>query len=405
MNYLSSFMEKIGVHFEKGGSLSKWYPLYEAFDSFLFGSNQKTTSAPHVRDSMDLKRIMTTVLLALIPCTFMALWNTGYQANSVIAAMQTGLPEGWRGAVMSGIGCDPNSLVSNMAHGALYFLPIYIVTMVVGSIWEGLFNIIRGHEFSEAFLVTGLLFSLSLPPSIPLWQVAIGISFGLVFAKEVFGGVGRNFMNPALAARAFIYFAYPAQMTGDRVWTVVDGITSATPLSQVASSTAVKGMDSLLFSWGQSFYGTIPGSMGETSTLACLFGAFVLLITRIAPWRVMASGLIGALFCSTVFYLFYLFGHFTNPLLAIPPHWHLVMGGFAFGLIFMATDPVSAAHTHPGQWAYGLLIGILAILIRVANPAYPEGIMLAILMGNIFAPLFDYFVVRANIKRRILRHG
>lgn len=402
MKSLSKLMEDLGRHFKEGGALQRWYPLYEAFDSFLFGSNEKSRRAPHVRDSIDLKRIMTTVLIALIPCTFMAMWNTGYQANLVIDAMELSGPAGWRGSIMAIIGCDPSSILSNLVHGALYFLPVYLVTMAVGSFWEGLFNLIRGHEFSEAFLVTGLLFTLSLPPTIPLWQVAVGVSFGLVFAKEVFGGVGRNFMNPALVSRAFIYFAYPAQITGDEVWTAVDGISGATPLGQLVAAQAGQSMDGVSFTWMQTFLGTIPGSMGETSTLACLFGAFVLLITRIAPWRIMASTLIGALLCSGYFYFL---GNPSNPLTAIPPHYHLVMGGFAFGLVFMATDPVSAAHTHTGQWFYGLLIGVLAIMIRVANPAYPEGIMLAILLGNVFAPLLDYFVIRANMKRRMVRHG
>ena len=395
-------MENAGRHFGKNGRLKRLYPLYEAFDSFLFGSNQTTETAPHIRDSIDLKRIMTTVLIALLPCTLMAMWNTGYQANSALVAMGVTAPEGWRNTIMVLVGYDPSSLLSNFLHGALYFLPIYIVTMLVGSFWECVFNLIRGHEFSEAFLVTGLLFSLTLPPTIPLWQVAIGVSFGLIFAKEAFGGVGRNFMNPALVSRAFIYFAYPAQITGDAIWTAVDGVTGATILSQFAAAEPTQIFDSINTTWMQSFLGTIPGSMGETSTLACLFGAAVLLITRIAPWRVMASTLIGGLLCALFFYFT---GSEINPLYNIPPHWHLVMGGFAFGLVFMATDPVSAAHTHTGQWFYGLLIGVLAIMIRVANPAYPEGIMLAILLGNVFAPLFDYFVIQANMKRRTLRHG
>ena len=402
MRFLSKIMEEAGRYFEKGGRLARWYPLYEAFDSFLFGSNQTTRIAPHVRDSIDLKRIMTTVLIALLPCTLMAMWNTGYQANAVIEAMGLTGPDGWRGGIMALVGCDPTSLTSNFLHGALYFLPIYIVTMVVGSFWEGVFNLIRGHEFSEAFLVTGLLFTLTLPATIPLWQVAVGVSFGLIFAKEVFGGVGRNFMNPALVSRAFIYFAYPAQMTGDMVWTAVDGVSGATALAQIAAAQPGQVMESINVTWAQTFLGTIPGSMGETSALACLFGAFVLLITRIAPWRVIASTLIGALICSSFYYFS---GSDANPLWAIPPHWHLVLGGFAFGMVFMATDPVSAAHTQGGQWMYGLLVGVLAIMIRVANPAYPEGVMLAILLGNVFAPLFDFFVIQANIKRRMLRHG
>jgi Na+-transporting NADH:ubiquinone oxidoreductase subunit B len=402
MKFLNKFMVNAGRHFGENGRLKRWYPLYEAFDSFLFGSNQTTETAPHIRDSIDLKRIMTTVLIALLPCTLMAMWNTGYQANSVLAALGTAGPEGWRNTIMVLVGYDPSSLLSNFLHGALYFLPIYIVTMLVGSFWECVFNLIRGHEFSEAFLVTGLLFSLSLPPTIPLWQVAIGVSFGLIFAKEVFGGVGRNFMNPALVSRAFIYFAYPAQITGDAIWTAVDGVTGATVLGQFAAAQPGRIFESVDVTWLQTFMGTIPGSMGETSTLACLFGAAVLLISRIAPWRVMASVLIGGLGCAMFFYFT---GSDINPLYDIPPHWHLVTGGFAFGLVFMATDPVSAAHTHTGQWLYGMLIGVLAIMIRVANPAYPEGIMLAILLGNVFAPLFDFFVIQANIKRRMLRHG
>lgn len=402
MKFLSKIMLQAGRYFEKDGPLARWYPLYEAFDSFLFGSNQTTKIAPHIRDSIDLKRIMTTVLISLLPCTLMAMWNTGYQANMVIEAMGLAGPDGWRGAIMSLVGCDPSSLLSNFLHGALYFLPIYIVTMAVGSFWEGVFNLVRGHEFSEAFLVTGLLFTLTLPATIPLWQVAVGVTFGLIFAKEVFGGVGRNFINPALASRAFIYFAYPAQMTGDMIWTAVDGVSGATALAQFAAAQPGQVMESINVTWAQSFLGTISGSMGETSTLACLVGAVILLITRIGPWRVMASTLLGAMICASFYYFS---GSDINPLWAIPPHWHLVLGGFAFGLVFMATDPVSAAHTHPGQWMYGLLVGILAIMIRVSNPAFPEGVMLAIILGNIFAPLFDYFVIQANIKRRMLRHG
>jgi len=402
MKLLNKLMERAGTHFAAGGRFARWYPLFEAVDSFLFGSSLTTKDAPHVRDSIDLKRIMTTVLIALLPCVGMALWNTGYQANAVIVKLGLSGPDGWRGEIMALVGCDPQSFLSNCLHGALYFLPVYLVTMVVGSFWEGLFNMIRGHEFSEAFLVTGLLFALTLPPTIPLWQVAVGISFGLVFAKEVFGGVGRNFMNPALAARAFIYFAYPAQMTGDAVWTAVNGVSGATALGQFAAAQPGHTLETLNFTWLQAFLGTIPGSMGETSTLACLLGAFLLLLTGIAPWRVMASTLIGGLLCAGYFYFK---GSIVNPLYGIPPHWHLVVGGFAFGLVFMATDPVSAAHTPVGQWLYGLLIGVLAIMIRVANPAYPEGIMLAILLGNVFAPLFDYFVIQANIKRRMVRHG
>lgn len=396
MKKLDDYFQKIEIHFRKGGKFEKYYPLYEATDSFLFGASGKTKTAPHVRDGIDYKRIMIIVIVALIPCTVMGIWNTGYQANMLIEHLGLSAPSGWRGDVMALVGCSSGSLISNFLHGALYFLPIYLVTVIVGSIWEGLFNLIRGHEFSEAFLVTSLLFPLTLPPTIPLWQVAVGISFGVVLAKEVFGGVGRNFMNPALASRAFIYFAYPAQMSGNSVWVPVDGVSMATPLAQLAESSGENALEQISFF--DSFIGTIPGSIGETSALACLAGAFLLLITGIASWRIMFSTLVGGIGCSLFFLLF---GDPGNSLHALPPHFHLVLGGFAFGLVFMATDPVSAAHTRTGQWFYGITIGILAILFRVANPAFPEGVMLAILLGNVFAPLFDYFVINANIKRRV----
>ncbi len=401
MKKLNKRFLELKPHFEKGGKLERYYPLYEATDSFLFSTTRSTTRAPHIRDAIDLKRIMITVIIALIPCTIIGLWNTGYQANTVLADLGS-LPDGWRGSIMALVGIDPASPLSNMVHGLLYFLPIYLVLIIVGSIWELLFNLIRGHEFSEAYLVTSLLLPLTLPPTIPLWQVAVGTSFGVVFAKEVFGGVGRNFMNPALACRAFIYFAYPAQMTGDRIWTAVDGVSSATPLGLLATASTAQPIDVLDITWFQAFTGTIQGSIGETSVIACLFGAVLLLVTGIASWRIMAALLIGAVVTS---FCFQLIPNPPSPLYAVPAHWHLVLGGLAFGFIFMATDPVSAAQTATGQWLYGILIGFLTILIRVANPAYPEGVMLAILMGNIFAPLIDHFVVRANIKRRKLRHG
>jgi len=402
MKFLRKYFEKIAPRFNKGGSLELWYPLFEAADSILFGSGRKTETAPHIRDAVDMKRIMTTVVIALIPCVIMAMWNTGYQANAALQTMGIALPDGWRGTIMMHVGCDPSNHLANLVHGSLYFLPIYLVSLIVGGIWESVFNIVRGHETAEAFLVTSLLFPLTLPATTPLWQVAVGITFGIIFAKEAFGGVGRNFMNPALVSRAFIYFAYPAQMSGDTVWTAVDGFTQATPLGTISSSLPGEAMQSLNITWNQAFIGNISGSMGETSALACLLGAAILLITGIASWRIMASMLIGGLGISLVFWLL---GSSTNPMFSIPPHWHLVLGGFAFGLVFMATDPVSAANTLTGQWIYGLFIGVLTILIRVINPAFPEGVMLAILLGNILAPLIDYFVIQANIKRRRLRHG
>lgn len=402
MKSLNKFLKNAGQYFEKGGKYHKYYPLYEAFDSFLYGSTLTTKEGPHIRDSIDFKRIMTIVIVALLPCVLVGVWNTGYQANLGLEQLGRAIPEGWRGDLLAFTGIDPASFFANFWHGLLYFLPIYATTLVVGSFWEGVFNLIRGHEFSEAFLVTSLLYALILPPTIPLWQVALGISFGVIFAKEVFGGVGRNFMNPALAGRAFLFFSYPGQITGDTVWTAVDSLSSATPLSQIASSDLGTSFVSLNINWMDAFLGVIPGCIGETSTLACIFGAVVLLVTRIASWRVMLSMLSGALICSS---LFYFLSSGDNAITSIPPHYHLVMGGFAFGMVFMATDPVSAAHTKIGQWCYGFFVGIMVILIRVQNPAYAEGAMLAILLGNVFAPLFDYFVTAANIKRRKLRHG
>ncbi len=402
MKFIAGLLDKIAPKFLKGGPLERWYPLYEALDTFLFASDRVTENAPHVRDAVDMKRIMITVVIALLPCVYMAMWNTGFQANSALQAMGIEAPAGWRGAIMAYVGSDPHSLVSNLVHGSLYFLPIYLVTMIVGGAWELVFNLVRRHEMSEAFLVTGLLFPLTLPPTTPLWQVAGGITFGVIFAKEVFGGVGRNFMNPALVSRAFVYFAYPAQLSGDRVWTAVDGFTGATALGTISAADPGGAMQALDITWWQAFLGTIPGSMGETSVLACLIGAAILLITGIASWRIMTAMLSGGLGIALVFWAL---GSSTNPMFGVPPHWHLVLGGFAFGLVFMATDPVTAANTLTGQWVYGAFIGVVSILIRVANPAFPEGVMLAILLGNVLAPLIDYFVIQANIKRRILRHG
>jgi len=402
MKSLSEISAAAERYFRPGSRLARYYPLYEALDSFLFGSRQVTKNAPYVRDAIDLKRIMILVIVALLPCLLMALWNTGYQANLALHSLGLVGPQGWRGHLLAVVGSDPHSLLSNFVLGSLYFFPIYGVSLLVGGFWETVFNLVRGHEFSEAFLVTSLLFALTLPPTVPLWQVGLGISFGVVFAKEVFGGVGRNFMNPALAARAFLFFAYPARMSGDAVWNAIDGVSGATALAQIAGSGSASPLDGLSVSWWQSFIGTVPGSMGETSTLACLLGAAFLLLTGIASWRIMTAMLSGGLLCGLFFWFH---ADPSHPLYAIPPHWHLVLGGFAFGMVFMATDPVSAAHTRLGQWLYGLFIGVLAILIRVANPAYPEGVMLAILLGNVVASLFDYFVVEANIKRRRLRHG
>lgn len=404
MKPLRRFFDLIEPAFKKDGKLEKLHPLYEGLDTFLYTPGEVTTGASHIRDGMDLKRMMITVVVALIPCIFMAMYNTGYQANTAMAAMGVADAPGWRGAIIGamGIGYDASNFSANLFHGALYFIPVFLVCNIVGGMWEAIFSCVRGHDINEGFLVTGMLFPLTLPPTIPLWQVALGISFGVVIGKEVFGGTGKNFLNPALTARAFLYFAYPAQITGDTVWTAVDGFSGATPLGALAAADVSVGMKIIDISWAQAFLGQMQGSMGETSTLACLIGAAILIATGVGSWRIMASVLVSGF----VFAMFlWMVGSDTNPMFRLLPHWHLVTGGFAFGLVFMATDPVSAAMTDTGKYIYGALIGVLTILIRVINPAYPEGIMLAILFGNVFAPLIDYFVVQANIKRRLARNA
>jgi Na+-transporting NADH:ubiquinone oxidoreductase subunit B len=399
---LRDLLDKLHPHFEEGGKLAKLYPVYEALDTFLFSPGFVTKGITHVRDSADQKRIMITVGVALGPCIAMGLYNIGFQANLAMSEMGIAAEPGWRGWVLNflGINYDHESLVANVFHGLLYFAPVFLVCNAVGGFWEVVFATVRKHEINEGFLVTGLLFPCTLPPTIPLWQVAIGISFGVVIGKEVFGGTGKNFLNPALTARAFIFFAYPAQMSGDAIWTAVDGFSGATPLGLVAAD----GMEALTSSvtWTSAFIGTIPGSMAETSVIACLIGATFILYTSIGSWRIMSAVLIGGVVTSSCLYLI---GSDTNPMFGMSPAWHLVLGGFAFGLIFMATDPVSAAMTLTGQWIYGILIGFMVILIRVINPAYPEGMMLAILFGNVFAHTIDALVVRAHIKRRMRRHG
>jgi Na+-transporting NADH:ubiquinone oxidoreductase subunit B len=399
MKALRTLLAKLHPHFVKGGKYERLYPLFEAADSFIYTPGEVTDGAPHVRDAIDLKRVMITVVVALLPCFFMAMWNTGYQANSALQ-LTGGSVEGWRGALLAmlGYGGNPNSLLDNLLLGAAWFVPIYLVTNIVGGLWEALFCMVRRHDLNEGFLVTGSLFPLICPPSLPLWQVALGISFGVVIGKEIFGGTGKNFLNPALTGRAFLFFAYPAQISGNSVWTAVDGFSGATALSRAAEG-GVQAV-AAVSSWFDAFIGIIPGSMGETSTLACLFGAAVLIFTGIGSWRIMLSGLLAAVALSS---LLVLIGSETNPMFQIGPLWHLVLGGFAFGLVFMATDPVSGAMTQEGQWLYGCLIGMMCILIRVVNPAFPEGMMLAILFANVFAPLIDQLVLKAHIKRR-LRH-
>ncbi len=398
MQALKRILDQTRPLFSKGGRLEKFYPLHEAGDTFLFTPGSVTRGASHVRDGIDLKRMMSIVVLALLPCVMMAFYNSGYQANLALISLGLGEVPNWRAVPLSWVesSYDPDSFLGCSYHGMLYFMPVYIVSMTVGGICEAIFAIIRKHEINEGFLVTGLLFPLTLPPTIPLWQVAVGICFGVIFAKEVFGGTGKNFLNPALTARAFLFFAYPAEISGDAVWTAVDGYTGATPLSVMAS----EGITGMQVSWDQAFLGLIPGSMGETSTLACLIGATILIATGIGSWRIMLGMLIGGASLSG---LLYAFSGSGNPIYTVSPVWHLVVGSFAFGMVFMATDPVSAAMTSKGKYVYGFLIGIMSIVVRSLNPAFPEGVMLSILFGNTFAPLIDYYVVKANIKRRLHR--
>ena len=395
---LRKYLDGIEHHFQEGGRLEQWYALYEVFDTFLYTPSTVTRNTAHVRDGADLKRIMITVWLAAFPAMFYGMYNLGFQGNSILAG-GSGATDDWHGALIGLLaGNDPSSLWDCFWFGAVYFLPIYITTFLVGIAWEILFAIRRGHEVNEGFFVTSILFALTCPPDLPLWQVAMGISFGVVIGKEVFGGTGKNFLNPALTGRAFLFFAYPAQMSGDTVWTALDGYTGATALS-IAAADGMAVLQSTM-SWGQAFMGRMQGSIGETSTLAILMGGALLLYTRIAAWRIVAGVIIGMVAMST---LCNAVGSDSNPMFAMSWEWHLVVGGFAFGMIFMATDPVSAAMTNTGKWWFGILIGVMVVLIRVLNPAFPEGMMLAILFANLFAPLIDHFVVQMNIKRRLAR--
>ncbi|WP_102283268.1 NADH:ubiquinone reductase (Na(+)-transporting) subunit B [Ottowia massiliensis] len=399
---LRSLLDRLAPHFEEGGRLHRWFALYEATDTFLYRPGSVTRSTAHVRDCLDLKRMMILVWLCTFPAMFFGMWNVGYQANLAFAVQPDLLAAqtGWRFEVLRHLaGFNPSSVWHNLLGGALWFVPIYAVTFAVGGFWEVLFATIRRHEVNEGFFVTSVLFALTLPPTIPLWLVALGISFGVVLGKEVFGGTGKNFINPALAGRAFLFFAYPAFISGDAVWNVVDGYAGATALSQAAAG-GVQALPAHGLSWMDAFLGFMPGSVGETSTLAILLGGGALLVMRIAAWRIVAGVMLGMVALST---LFNWIGSASNPMFAMPWYWHLVLGGYAFGMMFMATDPVSAAMTNAGKWAFGILIGVMVVMIRVINPAFPEGMMLAILFGNLFAPLIDYFVMQANIKRRAAR--
>ncbi len=389
--------------FLKGGKYEKFYAVYEMVDTIFYSPKTVTQVAPHARASLDLKRMMVYVFLATFPCIFWGLYNTGYQANMALAELGMASAAGWRGWILDafGIGISPDNLFACFMHGFLYFFPIYVVTMVAGGMCEVIFAVVRGHEVNEGFFVTSILYVLILPASTPLWQVALGIIFGVVIGKEIFGGTGKNILNPALTGRAFLYFAYPAQLSGDAVWVPVDGYSGATSLAISAAEghTALSGID---LTWMDAFLGNMQGSLGETSVLACLIGMVFLVYTRIANWRLIVGCLIGTILMTLVFNAI---GSDTNPMFAMPWYWHIVLGGYAFGLVYMVTEPVSAAMTNTGRLWYGALIGVMCVLIRVVNPAFPEGMMLAILFGNVFAPLIDYFVTSANIRRRKRRHA
>ena len=396
---LKKFLEDIEPHFEAGGKHEKWYALYEAIATVFYTPGYVNKGGTHVRDNIDLKRIMILVWMATFPAMFFGMFNIGHQAA---LALGNGfeIANTWQVAIFQALGGELTAQAgwgAKIFYGACFYLPIYGTVFLVGGFWEVLFASIRKHEVNEGFFVTSVLFSLILPSTIPLWQAALGITFGVVVAKEVFGGTGRNFLNPALAGRAFLFFAYPADISGDTVWTAVDSFSGATYLGQVAQG-AVDFNNMAL--WWDAFYGFIQGSMGETSTLALMIGGLFLIYVRIASWRIVLGVFLGMVVMST---LFNVLGSETNPAFAMPWHWHLVLGGFAFGMFFMATDPVSASFTNKGKFAYGALIGVMVVLVRVVNPAYPEGMMLAILFANLFAPLFDHFVVQSNIKRRIAR--
>jgi Na+-transporting NADH:ubiquinone oxidoreductase subunit B len=401
---LRRLLDRIEPEFHKGGRLERFYPGYEAIDTFLYTPGSVTSTASHVRDGVDLKRIMSIVVVATLGTVAMAIYNTGLQANLAIENGSEPLAN-WQTWVMQYLGLSFASadLAACLVHGALYFLPVTLVVYSVGGALEGLFAQIRRHEINEGFLVTGILIALVMPPAIPLWQVALGTAFGVVIGKEIFGGTGMNILNPALTARAFLFFAYPAEISGE-VWIAAattavtpDAYTGATPLA----ATTVAGMAGLQgLAWTDAFIGFIPGSMGETSALACLVGAILLIVTGVGSWRIMAGVTIGTIATAMALNAI---GSPTNPYFNVPFWWHMVLGGWAFGTVYMATDPVTAAQTDSGRWIFGILVGMLCILIRVVNPAFPEGMMLGILLMNVFAPTIDYFVVRANVRRRRLR--
>ena len=397
---LRNLFDKSKPLFEGKGRFARFFPLFDVFENLFYSSERKTSGLTHVRDGSDIQRVMVVVWLATFPTMFFGMYNIGYQALAALEAINFSGAEhikDWHWPLVQLFsGLDPNSILDCIAYGAIYFIPIYLVTFFVGIAWEMVFAVVRQHEISEGAFVTTVLFALSCPPDAPLWQVALGISVGLVIGKEIFGGTGKNFLNPALTGRAFLYFAYPASWSGDMSWVAVDGYTAATMLGISAQDGYANMPDA--FTWSNAFFGLVPGSIGETSTVAILVGLAILLFTKIASYRIVGGVILGTIVTS---YLFNLIGSDTNPMFQMPFWWHMVMGGYAFGLVFMATEPVSGSHTNTGRWIYGFVIGFMVIMIRVLNPAYPEGMMLAILFGNLLSPLIDHFVVSRNISYRV----
>ena len=400
---LKAFIEKVEPDFETGGKYEKFYALYEAAATIFYTPGKVNKANTHVKDSIDLKRIMIFVWMATFPAMFYGMYNIGAQAHEAILAGAGTLPDIWQAALFTMLGgsMDANTgWMGMLFYGACFFVPIYATTFIVGGFWEVLFASVRKHEINEGFFVTSVLFSLTLPATIPLWQVALGITFGVVIAKEIFGGTGRNFLNPALSGRAFLYFAYPAQISGDQVWVAADGYSGATWLTQAANGSLEYTSENFL----QAFLGNIPGSAGEVSTLMILIGGLFIMYLGIASWRIVSGVALGAAGFGLLLNIIG-GGEASNAMMNMPWYFHFVIGGMAFGMFFMATDPVSASFTNQGKWFYGIFIGFMTVFVRALNPAFPEGIMLAILFANLWAPLFDYFVAQNNIKRRLARVG
>ena len=390
LGLLKKVLDKYRENFEEGGKLERLYPIYEATDTILFSTNEVTENGPHIRDSIDTKRVMILVVMSLLPLYVFGAMNIGFQ-NSIAIGLER---SNWE----------------NFWFGFSKILPIIIATFTAGAFWELLFAVVRKHPVSEGFLVTCALIPLTMPAGIPLWQIVIATTFGIVIGKEIFGGVGMNIFNPALMARVFIFFTYPTKISGDKVWVLgPDGYSGATALSIPAAElnqdalTLLNNFNQFDYSWWNMFWGWIPGSIGETNKFLIIVGALFLAYIKVVNWRVMFGAVLGLVATAIITNLVAPFS--SNSMFTIPPHYHLVMGSFLFGTAFMATEPVTGCHTNQGRWVYGILFGSLTVIIRAINPAYPEGVMLSILFVNAFAALIDWFVIQANIKRRQARYA